>query len=288
MLITLKSDQEFYLDGLIIENILSSFAARDLAVLSAVCSSLRAPAQLAARSTLISLAKRMQATLLRQCERGSWIAQLREWEALEATNLIWLQAEEKHTTLVKQGGPDDRFEGLSLVKRAEDLSGHGHYASMHNRMPAFRPDAINGHACFEFDGASVLKTKQFAQTLPQPITIMVVAKARGDTTIFDSLTPQYAPRAPFLFTRVPGLRACGVLLFACMPDTLFPAPLSQIGSLRAVPRLPDRLAPVPRDLHDRKRPGLCSTPLAPRLDTRHRPVAYLHSHLQPPQIGDLC
>ena len=70
---------------------------------------------------------------------------------------------------------------------------------MHNRMPAFRPDAINGHACFEFDGASVLKTKQFAQTLPQPITIMVVAKARGDTTIFDSLTPQYAPRAPFLF-----------------------------------------------------------------------------------------
>ena len=143
MLITLKSDQEFYLDGLIIENILSSFAARDLAVLSAVCSSLRAPAQLAARSTLISLAKRMQATLLRQCERGSWIAQLREWEALEATNLIWLQAEEKHTTLVKQGGPDDRFEGLSLVKRAEDLSGHGHYASMHNRMPAFRPDAIS-------------------------------------------------------------------------------------------------------------------------------------------------
>ena len=46
------------------------------------------------------LIKRMQATLLRHLERGSWIAQLRDWEAIEATNLLWLQAGETSTTLV--------------------------------------------------------------------------------------------------------------------------------------------------------------------------------------------
>ena len=167
MLIHLKEGKDVYLDGLIIETILSTFCARDLSVLSNVCHTLRAPAQLAAHRTLVSLVRRLQCTLLRHCERGSWIAQLREWEAVEASNLIWLQAEAESTTLVKQG--DQEF-----VKRAYDLSGNGYSASMHGRMPSFRPEAINGRPCFDFDGASVLKTRPFAQTLPQPLTIMVV------------------------------------------------------------------------------------------------------------------
>jgi len=183
MLITLREGTDFYLDGLIIETILSTFCARDLVVLSAVSHSMRAPAQLAAHRSLVALVRRLQCKLLRHCERGSWIAQLREWEAVEASNLVWLQAEADHTTLVKQG--DQKF-----VKRAADISGNGHGASMHGRMPVFRPDAVNGHACFDFDGASVLKTRAFAQTLPQPLTILLVAGARGDTTIFDSLSPQ--------------------------------------------------------------------------------------------------
>jgi hypothetical protein len=182
MQLILKSGVEIYLDGLILECILSTFAARDLAVLSQVCQTLRAPAQLSAHRTLIQLVRRLQATLLRHCERGSWIAQLRSWEALEAANLVWLQADEASTTLVDQD--DER-----LVKRAHDLSGHDNSAAMSQRMPAFRKDAINGHPAFEFDGASVLRTKAFPQALPQPITIMVVARLRGDTTICDSLGP---------------------------------------------------------------------------------------------------
>ena len=76
------------------------------------------------------------------------------------------------------------------MKGAADLSGHGNnFTATTQRMPTFRADAVNGHAAFDFDGASVLKTHAFAQALPQPITIMVVARLRGDTTICDSLGP---------------------------------------------------------------------------------------------------
>ena len=189
MQLHLRSGMDVYLDGLCVECILSTFNARDLAVLSQVCQTMRAPAQLAAHRTLLLLVRRLQATLLRHCERGSWIAQLREWEATKQANLVWLQAEEAHTALVTQGEQ-------TLVKRVTDLSGNGNFAAMAHRMPGFKYDAVNGHPAFEFDGASVLKTKAFAQALPQPITIMVVAKLRGDTTICDSLGPTCARPLP--------------------------------------------------------------------------------------------
>jgi len=182
MLLRLDSGNEVYLDGLCLETILSTFSARDLAILTRVCQTMRAPAQLAAHRSLQLLVHRLQSTLLRHCECGSWIFQLHEWEALAAANLVWLQADEKHTTLVVQG--DQR-----LIKHAHDLSGHGNAATMSSRMPALRPSVINGHSAFEFDGSSVLKTRPFAEALPQPITIMVVARLRGDTTICDSLSP---------------------------------------------------------------------------------------------------
>lgn len=182
MQLHLANNTEIYLDGLILETILSSFRAAELATLSAVCKTLRSPAQLAAHRALVQLVQGLQSSLLRHCERGSWISQLAEWEAVKAANVMWLQAEEQHTALVKQG--EHR-----LIKRANDLSGNGNSAQVSQRMPLFRTDAINGHAAFEFDGAAVLKTRPFPQPLPQPITLMVVARARGDTTIVDSLGP---------------------------------------------------------------------------------------------------
>jgi len=131
------------------------------------------------------LVGRMQCVLLRHCERGSWITQLREWEEVEKANLMWFQAAAANAQVVQQGEQ-------TFVKRVYDLSGNGNAASMHQRMPALRLGAVNGHAAFEFDGASVLKTRPFAQPLQQPVTIIVVARARGDTTIFDSLTAQSA------------------------------------------------------------------------------------------------
>jgi len=179
------ASRDFYLDGLILEEILSNFCASELATLSAVARGLRAPAQLSAHRTLMQLVQRLQASLLRHCQRGSWISQLAAWEAVFASNLLWIQAEMAHVVCVKQG--DEK-----LVKRALDLSGHQNGAHMHQRAPVLRPNAINGHAAFDFDGSSVLKTKPFKQPLQQPITIMVVARARGDTTMIDSLGPQSA------------------------------------------------------------------------------------------------
>jgi len=75
------------------------------------------------------------------------------------------------------------------VQSAADLTGSGHGATMHLKPPVFRPNVLNGCAAFEFDGTCVLKTRPFAQPLPQPITLIVVAKARGDTTIIDALGP---------------------------------------------------------------------------------------------------
>lgn len=81
-------------------------------------------------------------------------------------------------------------DGKLLVNSCTDLSGSGHGAKMHHRPPLYVPDSINGYASFEFDGSSVLKTSPFAEPLPQPITLMVVARAQGDTTIIDALGPR--------------------------------------------------------------------------------------------------
>ena len=183
MHVHLSSGADFYLDGLVVDSILSHMGSRELATLSTTCKAMQGPSQQMAQRKLVYLVSRMQGTLLRHCERGSHISQLREWETVEASNVLWLQAEAAHMVLVKQG--EQR-----LVKRCADLSGRGNLASMYQRMPVYRPDALNGRGILEFDGSSVLKTRPFAQPLQQPVTIMVVARARGDTTILDALGPQ--------------------------------------------------------------------------------------------------
>ena len=44
-------------------------------------------------------------------------------------------------------------DGKLFVQTCSDLSDSGHGASMHLNPPLFVPDAINGCAAFEFDGA---------------------------------------------------------------------------------------------------------------------------------------
>ena len=55
MQLRLRSGLDVYLDGLIVENILSNFAARDLATLAQTCHTMRAPCQLAAHKSLTLL-----------------------------------------------------------------------------------------------------------------------------------------------------------------------------------------------------------------------------------------
>ena len=183
MHLKLPSGAEFFLDGLVVECILLNLCANDLANVCSACRSLCCPSQGAAERALAALIQKLQCALLRHCERGSWIAQLREWETVQACNLVWLQGDTDSLVLVNQG--DQQY-----VQCCSDLSGHGNSASMYMRMPLFKPDAVNGCGAIEFDGASVLKTKPFSEPLPQPITLMVVARARGDTTIVDSLGPK--------------------------------------------------------------------------------------------------
>ena len=57
------------------------------------------------------------------------------------------------------------------------------------RMPTFVPDASGRQRRLEFNGASLLETC-FDQPLQQPLTLVI--KARGDTTLIDSLTPTSA------------------------------------------------------------------------------------------------
>lgn len=184
MQIQLHSGAEFYLDGLIVECILGNLRARSLATAAMLCRTLRLPAQAAAYRALTTIVDRMQCELMQRYERGSsWIRQLREWESLDADNKVWLQAAAPNVVTVEKKG-----EG-TFVKRVGDLSGNGYGAAMHKQMPLLRQDAINGHAAFDFDGHAVLKTIKFAEPLQQPVTLMVVARARGDTTIVDSLSP---------------------------------------------------------------------------------------------------
>jgi len=100
LLLTLPgSDKEFFLDGLIVETVLLNLWASDLARVSATCRSLCMPALAAAHRSLLTLLGGLQCSTLRELERGSWIAQLAEWEDVVAANVVWLQADREAVKL---------------------------------------------------------------------------------------------------------------------------------------------------------------------------------------------
>mmetsp|Transcript_4354 Transcript_4354/g.13990 ORF Transcript_4354/g.13990 Transcript_4354/m.13990 type:complete len:359 (+) Transcript_4354:41-1117(+) len=178
--LTLRCGAEYFLDGLLVETILSNLGATDLAAVAATCSSLRRPCEAVAATSLRLLLVRMQTEPVRaELVRGA-IARLMLWELIAADCHLWLQADERYLTLA------ERF-GTSYVQACADRSGSGHGAYSHLNGPEFLPDALHGCGVFLFDGAAVLKTRPFTEPIPQPITLMVVAKARGDTTIIDAL-----------------------------------------------------------------------------------------------------
>ena len=142
-------------------------------------------------------AQRQRVLPLRQCSftAKSWINQLGTWSSVEACNVLTLRADPKVLKLVQpatvppwRGGPSPM-----LVSRMSDVSGHGHDASVHalrpDRRPTFEPDALGeGIGAVVFNGGQVIETAPFATPLPQPLSIMVVARCNGDTTLCDSLS----------------------------------------------------------------------------------------------------
>lgn len=175
--------RSFWLDELIIENIMLSLgSSRELAGVARVCAPLRSAAVTVADDKLLALHHRLQALPPDGVDAPSPLLSLVRWEAVEAANLVWLQANPSSLILQRVVR-----ETEIRVRGCADLSGNGHHAqSTVDSSPGFNPCALNGHGALEFDGASVLRAAPFATPLQQPVTIIVVARARGDTTIVDS------------------------------------------------------------------------------------------------------
>lgn len=174
---------EVWLDGLCTESILLQLGAEDLASVCLVCRDMRMPAQAAAHQLMLLLLQRLNITVQRQCERGSWIVQLLGWERVEASLKVWHKAEETRLCM----DPD----GQEQVTGVSDLSGHGNHAVSLSSAPppTLARDAINSFPALNFDGSHVLKAGPFEKPLKQPITLMAIAKARGDVTLIDSFGP---------------------------------------------------------------------------------------------------
>jgi len=192
-----------YLDELVLHNIVDSLETDIPALASAVAvsKSFSAAAQDVASEGLLALLKRQQ-VLPRRLEDGagaSRVAQLRTWAAVDAATVLTLRADPSalHFSTPPRASlysPTD-VEATRRVTRMDDLSGRGHHASAFSseRCPLFVPDAIApGVGALDFNGKSILQTAPFIKALPQPVSLVVVARCRGDTTLCDALTPTSA------------------------------------------------------------------------------------------------
>ena len=106
---------------------------------------------------------------------SSRIVQLGSWTNVEAATCLWLRAAPNALKLVS---PEEFRRGPKRVSRWDDISGHGNHASQ-----------MRFERALEFTGHRVLETLPFTTPLPQPLTIMLVARASGDVTLCDSLKP---------------------------------------------------------------------------------------------------
>lgn len=117
---------------------------------------------------------------------------LASWWNVEASLEAWFIAQRSSLLL----GPDGR------VMLWRDASGKERHAKPCGRanpffasqLPAWNeasvPGCANGGAIEWGVGQAELKTAKFAAPLAQPLSLLVVAKASGDTTILDSLSPE--------------------------------------------------------------------------------------------------
>jgi len=183
-----------YLDELVLVAILRELSVRDLRTSAAVCISFRAVAVEVASDALLVVLNKMSVLPLPQvkCLRAvSRISELGKWRSVEACTVLWLRAARAAVTIMEvpcHGRQRKR------VSRWEDISGSGHHVSATEitRMPEYDPAALGGHGAIEFTGEQMLCSLPFVPALPQPLSMMIVARASGDVTICDSLTPRSA------------------------------------------------------------------------------------------------
>jgi hypothetical protein len=184
-----------FLDDLVIQTVLRFLSVYDLQSAASVCKSFQKNACSVAADQLIELY-----TSLRVLPgRPSWmdvasrISQLGSWTSVSQKTMLWFSAEEGDVKLVSKESDIPGRSATLRVLSMRDLSGNRHTAFGHGHMPTFIPDALGrGLGALEFDGSSYLETRPFGASMPQPLTLMIVARARGDTTIIDSLTPKSA------------------------------------------------------------------------------------------------
>jgi len=176
-----------WLDELVLEGVCASLGtARELAKVARICKPLKAATVDVGSRRLRATLRRLQAALPSPTVLcSSVIPTLCRWERLDASTILWFQANERALSLL----PAKPGQAAGHVRTWTDQSGRNHVATTgaDKVPPVYNPSAINGHGALDFSGASVMRTLPFTTPLPQPITIMVVARARGDTTIVDSL-----------------------------------------------------------------------------------------------------
>ena len=185
-----------YLDGLILHHCLSFLDVADLKNAAAVDHNFSRAADALAADSLCELYKSLRVLPRKfNWKENSRIAQLGTWMAVSSSSILWLTAEAESLKLA----PPDRYaerDAPRVVAQMLDQSGHGRHAfATHgrDRMPTFRPDALGpGLGALEFSGSHWLETAPFAAPLPQPLTLVIVARARGDTTFVDSLSAKSA------------------------------------------------------------------------------------------------
>ena len=183
-----------YIDPLVVSTILEKIRdAKDLAPAALVCKAFHAAAMEVASEQLFAVLHEMNVLPRRQMALvgPSRVAELGTWASVRACNVLWLRADEERLTTRRPS--DMPFSSTTVVvARMEDMSGSGQHASApsDHRMPTFIPDALGpGLGAIGFDGKSFLETRRFASPMPQPLTLVLVARARGDTTLCDSLSP---------------------------------------------------------------------------------------------------
>ena len=122
------------------------------------------------------------------------MASLAAWASVEATTVLYARASASTVHLVKDGDLDGFHSGARRVRTWEDLSGRGNHLRVPagERMPTFAPTALDSahgpHAALDFSSRTSLATAPFRVPLPQPVTLMLVARAHGDVTLADALT----------------------------------------------------------------------------------------------------
>jgi hypothetical protein len=169
---------ESNLDPDLVHVILQFLGAADLAAAACGSTVLRHAAKRAATDLVFATARHLGAGYLPSASRTRQpVALAREWEAAALKQHVRLGAEEAAMTL-----DSDR-----RVLRWGDTSGNGNDALGDGD---WENGPLLGANAVEFDG-STWCAAAFQRPLQQPVTIMVLAQARGDTTIIDGLTRHF-------------------------------------------------------------------------------------------------